>query len=162
MVPEAGAFFGRRMIIFQERYRRFVTPYVLRSIAVSPQPGCFEEAEKVRRLAAMNPAGMNGCQETPRSEKLDGKKLHGAAWWRVRSRAERIRFFLYISTGGNTTLTSIYRCGIMLVLKGVVLLHGHLYCCTLPDCLISSQTVLLYTRTNRVTFERKSHLLTRA
>ena len=54
---------------------------MLWSIAVSPQPGWFEEtfeqAEKVRRLAAIA-AGVNECQGTPWSEELDGKKLHGA------------------------------------------------------------------------------------
>ena len=60
MVPEAGAFFGRRItlnIIFRERNKRSVTPNVLRPIAISLQPSCFEEAEKVRRLAAMKAAG---------------------------------------------------------------------------------------------------------
>ena len=42
MVPEAEPFFGRGMawnILFQERYKRFVTPYVSRPIAVSPKAG---------------------------------------------------------------------------------------------------------------------------
>ena len=40
MVPESGAFCGRRMTwntIFRERYERLVTPYVLRLIAVPPR-----------------------------------------------------------------------------------------------------------------------------
>ena len=41
MVPEAGAFlFDRRMtwnIIFRERYKQFVTPYVLRLISFTPR-----------------------------------------------------------------------------------------------------------------------------
>ena len=48
MVPEAGAFFGRRMTSeyhFPERGTS--DSYVLRSIAVSPQSGCFEYAVKV-------------------------------------------------------------------------------------------------------------------
>ena len=78
MVPEAETFFGRRRTwhIFQERY---VTPYVLQSITVSPQPGWLEEAEKFRWHAAIEAAGMNGFQGTPWSEELDGKVLHGAA-----------------------------------------------------------------------------------
>ena len=62
MVPEAGAVFGRRMtwnIIFQEMYKRPVTPNVLWPIVVSLQPGCFQEAGKVRQLAAMRAAGIN-------------------------------------------------------------------------------------------------------
>ena len=76
--------FGRRLtwnIIFQEKYERFVTPYVSRLITISTKPGWFEGAAKVRRHAAMEAAGMNICQETPWSEELDGKELHGAAWW---------------------------------------------------------------------------------
>ena len=60
--------FGRRMtwnITFRERYKRSVTPNVLRSIAISLQPDCFGEAGKVRRLAAIKAAGVNGCQGTP-------------------------------------------------------------------------------------------------
>ena len=33
-------------------------------------------------------------------------------------------------SGVNTTLPSIYKCGIMLVLKGVVFSHDPLYCCS--------------------------------
>ena len=50
-----------------------VTSYVLRSIAVSPPPGCFGEALKVRWHTVMEAAGMNGCQGTPWSEELDDK-----------------------------------------------------------------------------------------
>ena len=79
--------FGRRRtlnIIFQERYKRFVTPYVLQPIAISSQPGWFEKAEneneneKVRRLASREAAEMNVCQGTPWSEELDSKELHKA------------------------------------------------------------------------------------
>ena len=35
------------------------------SIAVSLQPGFFNEAVKIRRLATMKAAGVNGCQGTP-------------------------------------------------------------------------------------------------
>ena len=37
------------------------------------------------------------------------------------------------AAGANTVLPSIYKCGIMLVLKGVVFLRGPLYCCTVSD-----------------------------
>ena len=30
----------------------------------------------------------------------------------------------------NTAVSSIYKCGIMLVLKGMVFLRDHLYCCS--------------------------------
>ena len=76
MVPEARAFFGRKItwnIIFQERYTRSVTPNVLWSIATSLQPGCFEEAGKAKRLADMEAAGVNGCRETSWSVELDIK-----------------------------------------------------------------------------------------
>ena len=65
---KAGAFFGRNVIwniIFRERYKRSATPNVLRSIVVSLQLGCFEQAGKVRRLATMKAAEVNGCQGTP-------------------------------------------------------------------------------------------------
>ena len=51
---------------------RSFSPYVLRSITVSLQPGWFEE------LVAMEAAWRNGCQGTPWSEELDDKELHGA------------------------------------------------------------------------------------
>ena len=48
------------------------------------------------------------------------------------------------ATGANTVLPSIYKCGVMLVLKGVVLLRGTLYCCTVPNiwvCLFLAKCV---------------------
>ena len=59
-------------------------------------------------------------------EELDGKELHGAAWWGVRSGVQTIRFFSIL--GVNTAFPSIYKCGIMPVLKGVVFLYDPLYC----------------------------------
>ena len=163
MVSEAGEFFGRRRtwnIIFQERCKRFVTPYVLRLlITISPKPDWFKGAAKVRRHEAMGAAGMNGRQGTPWREELDGKKFHGAAWWRVRSGVERIRFFLYTKSaaGASTALPSIYKCGIMLVLKGVVFLRDPLYCCTVPQYLaivlsLFRELCFCYTK-NRVVFD---------
>ena len=70
-------------------------PYVWRLVAVFPKPAWFEGAAKLRRHEAMEAAGINVSQGAPWSEELDGEELHGAAWWRVRSRAERIRFFLH-------------------------------------------------------------------
>ena len=96
MVPEAGALFGRRKTgtSFSERGTSdSFTPHVLRSIAFPTQPGRFEEAEKVRRLAVMEAAGLNICQGTPWSEELDGKELQGAGWRQVRSGVKMIRFF---------------------------------------------------------------------
>ena len=104
---------------------------------------------------------MNGCQETPWREELDGKELHGAAWWRVRSEAERVRFFLYISAGINTTLTNIYKCGIIVVLMEAVFSSGFLCCYTVPDTLfrlVPGELGFLFIRTNRMMFERNLHL----
>ena len=72
--------------------------------------------------------GVNGCQGTPWSEKLDSKELHGAAWWRLRSGAERTHCFLYIVNTVNPSFI-ICKCGIMLILKGWCLIDP-LYCCT--------------------------------
>ena len=65
----------------------------------------------------MEAGEVNGCQGTPWSEELDGKELHGVAWWRLRSGAERIRCFLCI-VDTESTLSSIYKCGILLILVG--------------------------------------------
>ena len=70
ITSEAGAFL---VYTFSREAKQFVTPYVLRSTAVSLKPDWFEGAVKVRRQAAMEATGMNGCQGTPWSEKLDGK-----------------------------------------------------------------------------------------
>ena len=103
---------------------------------------------------------MNGCQRTSWSEELDGKDLHGAAWWWVRSGAERVCFFLYILTGVYTTLTSICKCDIMLVLK-VVVFSRDCWCCCCSSTRVPhkyfvslSRMVLLVTRTNRAVFPR--------
>ena len=54
MVPEAGAFFGRRMTSEYHFPKKGTSDsYILRSIAVSSQPGWFEYAVKVRRHEAM-------------------------------------------------------------------------------------------------------------
>ena len=119
MVPEAGAFFDKFMTRKSSSGKgtsKSFTPYVLRSIAVSPQPRWFE------KLATMEVAGVNGCQGTPWSEKLDGKELHGAAWWRLRSGTERVRCFLYVVDTESTCLPSIYKHGIILILEGWVVL----------------------------------------
>ena len=69
---------------------------------------------------------INECLGTPWSEELDGKELHGTAWWRVRSGAEIVGFFPVHEV--NTALLNIYKCGIVLVLKVAVFLHDRLYC----------------------------------
>ena len=166
MVPEAGAFFGRRMtsnIIFREGYKRSGTPNVLRSIAVSLQPGCFEEAVKVRRLAAMKAAGVNGCQGTPRSEELDVKKLHGAAGGEY---DREPRESAISCTQPFPASTMWYYVGLQ---GDGVFLHDFLFLYSrtkLEQYLTSSlsfpsRPVLLYKRKNRVTLERKLHLSTR-
>ena len=70
--------------------------------------------------------GINGCQGTLWSEELSGKELHGAAWWRVPSGAERIRFFPV--HGANTAVPNIYKRGILLIIKAAMILHDPLYC----------------------------------
>ena len=85
-------------------------PYVLRLIAVSPMAGWFEGAAKVRRHEAVRAAVINVCQGTQRSEELEGKQLHGAAWWRVGSGVEKINFSAHQSaTIAKTALPSIYK-----------------------------------------------------
>ena len=79
----------------QEKAKRPVTSYVFRSIVVSTKPGWYEGVAKVRRCKAMRAAGINVYQGKPWNEALDGKEVHGAAWWRVRSGVEGIRFFLH-------------------------------------------------------------------
>ena len=130
MIPEAGAFFGRRKTktLFSERGTSdSFTPYVLRSAAVSLQLGwfeeAFEEAEKVGQLV-MEAAGVNGCQGTPWSEELDGKEFLGVAWRRVRSGVEMIPFFLHSSSKGqHVNPTSIHKCGIIMVLRELCFLQ---------------------------------------
>ena len=61
----------------QEKAKRFVMPYVLRLIAVSPTLGWFERAAEARRREAMGAMEINRCQKTPWSEEFDGKELHG-------------------------------------------------------------------------------------
>ena len=61
--------------------------------------------------------GVSGCQETPRSEKLDCKELHGAFGGELRSGAERIHRFLHIGNTINPSFT-IYKCDIMLIQMG--------------------------------------------
>ena len=76
MVSEAGAFLGRRRIctsFSQEKAKRFVMPYVLRLIAVSPKSSRFEGTVKVRRHRYMGAARVNIRQGMPWSEELDRK-----------------------------------------------------------------------------------------
>ena len=80
---QSWSFFGRQRtwnIIFQERYKQFAMPYVLRLIAVSPKSGWFEGAAKIRQYEAVGAAGINAWQGAPWSEDLNGKKLYVAVW----------------------------------------------------------------------------------
>ena len=52
--------------------------YVWRSIAVSPQPRWFQNIMLSPMARDHLSNEVNGCQGTPWSEELDGKKLHGA------------------------------------------------------------------------------------
>ena len=71
---------------------------------------------------------MSGCQGTPWSKELDGKEIHEVAWWRLRSRAERIRCFLHIANTVNPPLITC-KWGIMLIFKEWCLTDP-LNCCT--------------------------------
>ena len=55
----------------------------------------------------MEAVGINGCQGTPWSEELDGKELHGAASWLVRSGVERNIFSCIASQRQHINFTSI-------------------------------------------------------
>ena len=82
--------------IFQDRYKRFVTPYEVRLIAISPCiPRLIRGVVKVRRHEAMWTMGINGCQRTPLSNELDGKELHGALGGKYNLKPRRSASFLY-------------------------------------------------------------------
>ena len=70
----------------------------------------------------METAETNICQGTPWSEELDGKKLHEALSGEY-DLEPRGSVFSSTPSGANTTLPSIYKCGVMLVLKESVFLH---------------------------------------
>ena len=135
MVSEAGAFLvvGGLGTSFPREYKRFVTPYVLRVIAIFSKPGWFEEAAKVRQYEAMETAGINGWQGPLWSKELEGKGLHGARGLVVStvwSRDDPLFPAHQVSSRRHhINSPSIYKHGIMLVLKGVLLLRDHLYCC---------------------------------
>ena len=83
---------------------------------------------------------INGCQETPWSEELDRKELHGAAGGEY-DREPRRSTLSCTRSPHNPSRHQRY--GIMLVLKGVVFLHDRLYSFTLEEYLISSFCVLV-------------------
>ena len=53
------------------------TPYVLRPVAGSLQPGWFENIMPSTTARGHLSYGVNGCQGTAWSGELDGKELHG-------------------------------------------------------------------------------------
>ena len=65
MVSEAGAYFFSRRIrtSLSREDKRFIVPYVLRLIAISPKPGWFEGAVKVRQYEPMKAVGINECYD---------------------------------------------------------------------------------------------------
>ena len=87
------------------------TPYVLRSIAVSPQPGWFEE------LATLEAAGVNGCQGAPWSEELVGKELYGALGSECDLGPRGFVFPTHRQHRVNPP-SIIFKCGIMQIRKG--------------------------------------------
>ena len=117
MVPEAGAFFGRRNtwnIIFRERYKRFFTPYVLRLIVVPPR----SEADWRK------PHKSDGTRLWKLRGRTDVRERHGARSLMARNSMERLVASTIWSREGsffpvhgvNSALPSIYKFGIMLVL----------------------------------------------
>ena len=74
------------------------TPYVLRSTAGSPQPDRFEYVMPSTMARGYVSCEDERMQGTPWSEEFDGEVLHEVAWWRQRSKAERIRCFLHTVT----------------------------------------------------------------
>ena len=159
---EAGACFGRRIswnIIFRERHKRSVTSNVFQSIDISLQPGYFQEAGNVRRLAVMKVAGVNGCQGTPLSEELDGKELHGVDGG---EHDREPRQFALFCTRSQHNLSRHLRCGIMLVLTGVVLLHDPLYSCSILEEYLTSSFVFYVANCASVHTDKSSDLRKKA
>ena len=72
--------------------------------------------------------GINGCQGTPWSEELDDKELHGALGGEYDLEQRGSAFFLYTVSRSHTAFPGVYKCGIIMVLKGEVFLHDPLYC----------------------------------
>ena len=111
---------------FSREDKRFVTPYVLRLIAISLKPGWFEGAVKVGRPETMETVGINRCQGTPWSEEQDGKGLHGVISLVASTVYSREDPFFPAHQVSSRRLhinsPSIYKCGIMLFLKGGVFL----------------------------------------
>ena len=66
---------------------------------------CLTEARLIRgRSQTARGYGSWGDKRLSRtawSKEIDGKELHEATWWRVRSRVERIRFFLHTISSGS-------------------------------------------------------------
>ena len=85
-----------------------------------PEGRLIRGVVKVRRHAAMGAERMNECQmRTPWSEELDGEELHGA----VDGDLEPREFALFCTSSTrrqNINSTSIYKCGIVLLLGGGV------------------------------------------
>ena len=99
---------------------------------------CLAEARLIRGNRKRQTArgygscGMNGCSGTSWSEKLDGKKPHGVAWWQVRSGVERIRFFLHTGRSQHNSHEPLEMGYYILILTGLVSFHGPLCCCAVP------------------------------
>ena len=79
----------------------------------------------------MEAGGINGCQERHGARRLMArnsmKRLRGE--YDLESRGSAF-YCTPSAAGANTALPSIYKCGIMLVLKGWCFLHDLLYCCS--------------------------------
>ena len=112
-VPETEAFRWTNDVEYQFPREVQSIRYVVRIITVS---GCFSKARLIpgsrisQAARGYGVAGMKGCQSMPWSEELDGKELHGAAWWR-RSGAEKTHFFLYTkSTQPFRASTNVMLC----------------------------------------------------
>ena len=86
MIPEAGEFFGRRRTwnsFSKKGNTRLVTSYVLRSIAISSQPGWFDEAKKEKKKP-------DGSRLWKLKGWTDVRKRHGARSLAARNSTERL------------------------------------------------------------------------
>ena len=75
--------------------KHFVTPHTYCGRSLSPQRQTDRGSRQSQIARGYGSCGDKICQGKSWSEELNGKELHGAAWRRVQSGVERIRFFLY-------------------------------------------------------------------
>ena len=100
------------------------TPYVLRSIAVSPPPGWSKNvmpsttAPGYLSHECERMSGVNGCQGTPWSEELDPQELRGAPGGERDLELRGSAVSWNIVDLESTHLSISTTCGIILIIKG--------------------------------------------